>query len=858
MRKHNILFTIIFLIFSIIKIGEAQNNFYAYYTKVRHSATDYMGKYADIIVVLGKGKQLEFTRQTGYLPRWRTPKVVQTIDDLFPGRDPDYEFKYNYVRLLKNGPDKIVVHWRYFKDIKTLDWANKELDPLVMHGFTGVIHEIFTIYPDGRVERVVKEAQNTRAQDWKNPELETRQTIFLKDDGIEHGEVHWGKTGPFLPRPAVKGNPIKKISGEPKPLRKWTFDDGMEPHEDIIIEEITEAECSIEGLMTVYKKGVSGTALAFDGYYSGVKMKEALPKFQKSMSINAWIALDVYPYNIAPIIHQSKSFGQKGYYLGLDAYGHLIFIVNGQKIQSSNKLPLYTWTNVAAVVGNGEMALYIDGQKQGSAPFNENIEIPNTVLSIGLNTEKERCTDYVRGPDQNIPFIYGIQGLIDEVALYDVKLSDQQISKIYQSLVPKNKKSDLAKAVLPGELGVADKFGATYKTLTYHELWDNMWRLTDYADIVVKFDNQPTSVIYWHGTNYAANWVTDNNRWMADQSSEIFTKHGCSEHMADKQNRHSYARIIENTAARVVIHWRYPCVDVGYVCTNRRNWTDEYHTIYPDGVGVRKVVWNKGYNPPGFQDIQFFTNPGETALDVVDLQAMTLANTKGEIRKLKWEKPNKIPENTLPDACIELLNSKSRYKVFAIFQGGNIHPWGEHEQSKYTDDPFAGPWNHWPTHLVPSDGRFAVAHDRVTHFALGANDAATEYGGLVMYGFTNQSIKNLIPLAKSWRNPPQIKNAKGIKDYNYDRGQRAYVMKSVSNKMEFDLAASADEPLVNPCLVIKNWQNNNKATLKVDGTVITPDTDFRQGMVYDTDGSKTMIIWLKLKAIKSIHFDIEK
>ncbi|MCD6376490.1 MAG: hypothetical protein J7L94_13240, partial [Caldisericaceae bacterium] len=120
MRKHNILFTIIFLIFSIIKIGEAQNNFYAYYTKVRHSATDYMGKYADIIVVLGKGKQLEFTRQTGYLPRWRTPKVVQTIDDLFPGRDPDYEFKYNYVRLLKNGPDKIVVHWRYFKDIKTL------------------------------------------------------------------------------------------------------------------------------------------------------------------------------------------------------------------------------------------------------------------------------------------------------------------------------------------------------------------------------------------------------------------------------------------------------------------------------------------------------------------------------------------------------------------------------------------------------------------------------------------------------------------------------------------------------------------------------------------------------------------
>jgi hypothetical protein len=79
-----------------------------------------------------------------------------------------------------------------------------------------------------------------------------------------------------------------------------------------------------------------------------------------------------------------------------------------------------------------------------------------------------------------------------------------------------------------------------------------MWRVPEGADIVVKFDRNPCSVVYWRGTNYAANWVTDNNRWMADQSSEIFTKHGCSEHMADKQTRHSYARIIENTPARVV------------------------------------------------------------------------------------------------------------------------------------------------------------------------------------------------------------------------------------------------------------------------------------------------------------------
>ncbi|GIR18278.1 MAG: hypothetical protein CM15mP32_4650 [Flavobacteriaceae bacterium] len=75
--------------------------------------------------------------------------------------------------------------------------------------------------------------------------------------------------------------------------------------------------------------------------------------------------------------------------------------------------------------------------------------------------------------------------------------------------------------------------------------------------------------------------------------------------MSDKQVRHSYARIIEKNPARAVIHWRHPCIDVAYLCTNSRNWSDEYHTIYPDGTVVRKVEFNT-QEKPGFQDIQFY------------------------------------------------------------------------------------------------------------------------------------------------------------------------------------------------------------------------------------------------------------
>ncbi len=149
----------------------AGEDFYAYYTHAAPSAAEYVGKCSDMIVVLGKGRQLEFTRATGYLPAWRTPHGVQSVADLFPGRDRDPHFYYNYVRLLDSGPDKIVVQWRYFKEIAGIVKANQELDVLNPRGITGVVHELYTIHPDGRVVREIREASGTRYQDWVDPRL---------------------------------------------------------------------------------------------------------------------------------------------------------------------------------------------------------------------------------------------------------------------------------------------------------------------------------------------------------------------------------------------------------------------------------------------------------------------------------------------------------------------------------------------------------------------------------------------------------------------------------------------------------------------------------------------------------------
>jgi hypothetical protein len=321
--------------------------------------------------------------------------------------------------------------------------------------------------------------------------------------------------------------------------------------------------------------------------------------------------------------------------------------------------------------------------------------------------------------------------------------------------------------------------------------------------------------------------------------------------MADKQVRHCGARIIENTPARVLIHWRYPCVDVSYQNLNPGAWSDEYHTIYPDGTGVRQVVWNGHGGPPGFQDIQFFTNPGETALDVMNLQAMTLANLEGETRELTWGPERRVPGNPMEDACIEVLNSKSEHKVFAMFQGGYIKPWGAGEQSKYTADPFAGPWNHWPMHLVPSDGRFVVGTDRVSHFALGANDAATKFGSMVLYGFTKQTIARLLPLAKSWIRPPEITALSGCLAMHYHKETRDYPLVAEKETMSVRIDASKETPVANLCFAVRNWGHHGAAKLEATGA-----KDVRQGTIVDTDGTRTMIIWIELDATSPVNVTI--
>jgi len=336
---------------------------------------------------------------------------------------------------------------------------------------------------------------------------------------------------------------------------------------------------------------------------------------------------------------------------------------------------------------------------------------------------------------------------------------------------------------------------------------------------------------------------------MSDQSSETGTEYGCAEHMADKQNRYSHVRILENTPARIVVHWRYASADITYKLADEKSWTDEYHYIYPDGTLLRYVHWYTGEE--GFQDLQFLAAPGTKQEDNISLRGMTIANSEGDVQVMDWS--DGIPETRIDHATIARINFKSEYKVFAVFpkEVNNIHAWGKRERA-YPDTYFAGPWNHWPVGQMPNDGRYAMHTDRVTSSALGGSNPRY----MAMYGFTNNEIDSLISVEKSWNYPPGISDVTGGESIGYQREEKAFLFAADSSELLFNINASENSPVVNPCFVVTNWCNGKQAGLKIDGSAVDDGKLFRQGIVIDEKGEAKLILWIAGKFCSPLKIEI--
>jgi len=298
--------------------------------------------------------------------------------------------------------------------------------------------------------------------------------------------------------------------------------------------------------------------------------------------------------------------------------------------------------------------------------------------------------------------------------------------------------------------------------------------------------------------------------------------------------------------------------------TGWTDWGDEYYTIYPDGVAVRKqVLWASHLeNFYEFQETIIINPPGTRPEDNIATDALTFANMKGETATYSWEKPPaKIDQP--PNANIQVVNLKSNWKPFQIVS--NAHP----KLSTYTGEKTYSMfewWNHWPVAQVASSGISAVAPDKPSHSSLshieGQPTAKTENSmtKIMLHGLTNKPAADLAILAKSWLSAPPLEvTSEDFVSQGYDREQRAFVMNRKNSKSEgalrFSLRATEDSPLLNPGFVIENW-GDKEPRLKIDGKVVVWGPDFRYGHVNSLEGTN-LIVWIKLQSSKSTLFELD-
>lgn len=689
---------------------------------------------------------------------------------------------------------------------------------------------------------------------------------------------------------------------EKKPVAYWTFDQVQERMTEEICGKIKD---SVQGNFRLVN-GVKGKALILDGYTTCViREAENSPQISPDFTVTAWVALGAYPWNWVPIMAQENTISMNsnmdtytwpediivnsprdGFYFGISPEGYLGLHVGADGWMvglSKNKVPLRQWTHVAAVFRNNVgLELFINGKKEAFLP----LEFPlrpaqKEDLRIGMNRQKIEPSHPVR-PFATLACWYSLDGILDEVKLYNDVLSPEILTTIYETEKP-DESPELPVRIMPSGPEGPGEFGASYERLSYYPEWDALWPVSNDPDVVVRFDNSPVRVVFWRGTRYSPVWVMDKYHWMADQSIENFNdQDGCIEHMLDPRCRFSHVRIIENNEARVVVHWRYCPVSANGnhsqldPVTGWEDWVDEYYTFYPDQVGIRKVILHTRGHYLWPEEVIVLCHPGQRPEDVVDLKALTLANLKGRAHTYDWTERTPLvsdDEGYLhfgseqeEKPVILMVNMKSEYKPFQVFETENrVRIFGIEHRKGISHFPW---WNHWPVAQIPSDGRYCQAPDRASHFSLAWGGPPPHKGEgntfwwAWLYGASQGPAESVVPLARSWLRPPEMKLLSEVcKNQGFDPTQRCYVISCVSedfgdSELKINLLASPEAPLFNPAFLIKGWGNSG-VTVRLDGDKVLDTEHYRVGYIRKA-GLTDLIIWLEMERESPISILFKK
>lgn len=888
------IFTLILLTvcYSCDNADQRGSDFGAYYTTIKTGSLfdkySRIGEYTDIVVDLGADfGQLVFWHGANFRPYWKGAKADSAyLQEIIPRSGdgklplmPDRVNTYSHAKIIESTDKHVIVHWRYLKSFE-------EGNPHQHVSASGFVDEYFSVTAGGEIHRTIREGR-VKSDDWNDRGNILCQTILLEPGGFRSSDLDHDYAR--VEQEAVNGASLIEAD-KIKPIFLIDFNEGIG---DFSQEKISQNAIEITGRKALWRKGVSGTCLQFDGYNTEIRLKtEESLHIDKELTLQAFVALGAYPWSWCPIIQQcdddpeeitSKRENGKyvvnidpedeaGFFLGIDGDGHpgLKLRVNGKWLElvADFHLERRTWYLLTATFNGatGEMKVFVDNQEVGSKTVKTgSIELSDQDILVGRGKPR-RPINPVRA--NTFPGQFAFDGLIDEVKIYNVQFTNQQIEE-YLSAARKNMEEpvNMDQRVLPAGKDMFG-FGAYYDHLNFYDIWDNLWCFSDHPDIVVGFEDNPSKFVFWRGVSYIPMMVNEKGQWFSNEFNETWGTSGgdgCQEPMSDKGNYFTYARILENTPARVVVHYRFPLADVNLVKANYEEETgwydvaDWYYYIYPDGVASKKMhLWTSGERNHEWQESMAIFGPDQHPEDIIEKEnTVTMMNMDGEMARYNWTTAPPPNVSKPEDQCIQIVNYTGEYDPVTIgedFEYSNVYGG---ELTPYSVFPT---WNHWPVAQMPSDGRYAsypdrTGHSSLTHVYLPIYDESFGdkpfYEKLLLEGMLDVDKIDLVTLTKSWNHAPAIEMLSEGRAV-YDKAQRAYILDGITVPVKFVIHASADQPMYNCSLVVRKWGQKMPEKLLMDGEEVKA----KFGIVRDTDASYKLIIWFETIARKDFEVEI--
>lgn len=187
----------------------------------------------------------------------------------------------------------------------------------------------------------------------------------------------------------------------------------------------------------VWRKGVQGSALLFDGYSTWIERTAAeAPAIRDALSITAWVAPRSYEWGdegrLSAIVNQHNREKREGYILGVYRHGDWSFQLGlgGEWAELwvyDQPLKKNQWSFVAATYDrqSGEMIMYLNGEQAAKRVIEGNHEITPSLVSLMIGRNNQGTV--LAGAFTLNMF----SGLMDEVKIYDRALSPEEIKQFY-------------------------------------------------------------------------------------------------------------------------------------------------------------------------------------------------------------------------------------------------------------------------------------------------------------------------------------------------------------------------------------------------------------------------------------------